>query len=189
MIGFRYRHDRERALPAWSGSTYTTGVPTTKEIAVTAGNARRAAAVRRIALLATAAIAVLAIAAPAALAKGWKIDIKNKVPGGGTARTTAKHCGKTKFGTWSFRGTLSMAGKSALIRWKTVISRDGAPHPTTAVSVTGSAPASGKAAVKQTFESLKYFYAPGSPPVVKTQLADGATFSTLVFRPRPAKRC
>jgi hypothetical protein len=153
-----------------------------KESALITGNHRRVASI-------VAALALLVGAPSAAVAKGWKLEIKNKFAGVGTAESTGRHCGRTKFGAWAFRGTLSLAGQTAQLRWKTAISQDGVRHPTSAVSVTGSAPESVKSQIQQTFSSLKYQYRSGAHPLVKITLPNGSTYATMAFRPRTTPRC
>jgi hypothetical protein len=150
--------------------------------------AGRALVKARRALVAGSTILLLAAAPTAAVAKGWTLQLRNHI-GKASTRTTAKHCGTTKFGTWSFRATITLEGRIALARWKTLITQDGAPHPTTGVTVTGSAPKSAKTTLKQTFSTIKFRYAAGAPPKLRTELPDGSTYSTLTFRPTPIRRC
>jgi hypothetical protein len=134
------------------------------------------------------AIALVGVTPALAQARGWKVQVNNRL---GTGRThmTGTHCGKTKFGTWSFKGTMTLEGKVARLRWSTRVTKDGAPHPTSNVRVTGTAPASAKTTLRQTFSSITYRYEAGSTPKLRTQMPDGSTFSTLTFRPKSTKHC
>jgi hypothetical protein len=143
---------------------------------------------RRLTLAFVAAVAFFATGSSAAHAKGWKLELKNSI-GGATTKTTGKHCGKTKFGTWAFRGTIALQGTVAQLRWKMIVTRDGALHPVTGVSVTGSAPASAQDTLRQTFGTLHFRYVAGATPKLTSQTPDGATFSTMTFRPKQSRRC
>ena len=139
------------------------------------------------ALAGGAALLLLGLAPTGALAKGWKLELNAKA-GRVTTHTTATHCGATKFGTWSFKGTLKYGGKYAQVRWKTQITADGAPHPTSGVTVTGTAPKSAKATLKSTLKSVQYRYVPGAKPKLQSQVGtDPAT--TVPFRPKATKHC
>jgi hypothetical protein len=134
--------------------------------------------------------ATLACAAPAAAsAAGWTLPVLHSHLAGFTTRTTAKHCGATKFGTWSFRASMKAEGAEAIIAWKAQVTKDGKPHPTTGLSVTGTAPDTAKEQLRQTFAPLRFRYVAGASPKLQTVAANGAVFATRSFKPRRAKRC
>ena len=139
------------------------------------------------ALASGAALLLLGLAPTAALAKGWKLELNAKA-GGVSTHTVATHCGATKFGMWSFRGTLKHGGEYAQVRWKTQITADGTAHPTSRVTVTGTAPKSAKATLKKTLKSVQYRYVPGATPKLQSQVGSEPA-TTVPFRPKATKHC
>jgi hypothetical protein len=134
--------------------------------------------------------AALAVAAPAtASAAGWRLPVLNNHLGAFTTHTTAKHCGGTKFGTWSFHSSMKAEGAVAIMVWKTRVTKDGAPHPVAGLRVTGTAPDTAKQQLRDVFAQLKFHYVAGSSPKLVSVAADGSVFSTRALKPRRVKRC
>jgi hypothetical protein len=146
--------------------------------------------VRSVLISVAAAIAIAAAVPPAAsAAKGWRLpSISNDVSG---LKTTSKatHCGKSKFGTWKWRGTMTAEGDVARLRWKVKVTKDGALHPLTAIRVSGSAPEAAKQAITSSLSAQRIRYLPGSPPQLETVAANGERAATREFRPSRTKRC
>jgi hypothetical protein len=145
-------------------------------------------AIRAFAAIATAA-AVTGTATATASAAGWKLPVLRNHVGAFTTRTTAKHCGATKFGNWSFHASMKAEGAAAILAWKTQVTKDGKPHPVTGLGVTGTAPDTAKEQLRQTFAALRFRYVGGSSPKLEAVQADGAVFSTRAFKPHRVKHC
>jgi len=141
----------------------------------------------RIAIVATVVITGLT-ASPALAAKGWKLPKLHQNLSGLDVTGSAKHCGKSKFGTWTFTGTMKAEGKVAHTKFKAKVTRNGAAHKVTHVSVTGDAPASAIQAIKQVIATEKLRYVAGSTPKLET-LSNGQRFAIRTFKPKRTKHC
>jgi hypothetical protein len=135
------------------------------------------------------ALGVAGTATATASAAGWALPVLRNHLGGFTTRTTSKHCGGTKFGTWKFHASMKAEGKEAILAWKTSVTKDGALHPVTGLHVSGSAPDSAKQALQQVFSTLKFHYVAGGSPKLVAVQPDGGVFSTRAFKPHRVKRC
>jgi hypothetical protein len=138
-------------------------------------------------IVVTAALAATAPAASAAA--GWRLPVLRSHLGGFDTRTTAKHCGATKFGAWAFHASMKAEGAEAIIAWKARVTKDGKPHPTVGLRVTGTAPDTAKEQLRQALAPLKFRYVAGSRPKLETVSADGGVFATRAFKPRRVKHC
>ena len=145
---------------------------------------------RTLAAVAVAATLAAAAAVPSAAsaAKGWKLPTFSTEQSGLKVSSSGKRCGKSKFGTWKFRGRMSAEGKYADIRWKVTVSKDGKAHPLTAVRVSGTAPESGQAGIKSSLSAQSVRYAAG-PPRLETLASNGELSATRQFQPKRTKGC
>jgi hypothetical protein len=142
-------------------------------------------------LISLAAAIAIAAAVPSAApaAKGWKLpNISNDVSG---LKVTGKaaRCGKSKFGMWRWRGTMSAEGKVAYLRWKVRLTKDGALHPLAKIRVTGTAPEVAQQAMKSSLSKQRMRYVPGSPAQVETVGSTGERAGIREFRPTRTRRC
>jgi hypothetical protein len=144
-------------------------------------------------LLPIALAVMLAIAAaaasPASAAKGWKLSTVSNDLSGLHVTGSAERCGKSKFGTWKFRGRMSAEGKYSNLRWKTKITKDGNPQPLTNIRVSGTAPAEAQEAIRGTLGAQRIRYIAGSPAQLETVGSNGERWSIREFKPKRTKRC
>jgi hypothetical protein len=133
----------------------------------------------------------IAVAAPpsASAATGWKLSTLSANSNGLQITTRAERCGEGKFGTWTFRQHIETDGKYANVRMKVKITKDGALHRAKGIRVTGTAPESAKATMRQTLRSQRTRYVAGSPARLEAVGADGGQVSARAFKPKRTKRC
>lgn len=141
-----------------------------------------------IALAVTIAVGA-ATPAVASAASGWKLPTLRSNNSGLQTTTKASHCGKSKFGTWTFRQRLATEGKVANVRMRIKITKDGKLHRGTGIRVTGTAPTSAKAAIRASLRSQRTHYVAGSPPMLEARSASGQHLSSRVFRPSRTRHC
>jgi hypothetical protein len=142
-----------------------------------------------VALAVTIAVGAAAMPSAASAATGWKLPTLHSNNSGVQITVKASHCGKSKFGTWTFRQHLVVEGKVANVRMRVKLTKDGKPHRGTGIRVSGTAPASAKAAMKASLRAQKTRYVAGSPAKLEAIASDGHTLSTRVFKPRHTKHC
>lgn len=140
-----------------------------------------------IALAATIAIGVV-VPSTASAAAGWQLPKVSFKLNGLDANSGAKRCGKSKFGTWRFRGRIKGEGKVARLRWRVKLTRDGRPHRIGAVRVTGSAPNRAKRAIANSLRAQRVRYVAGASPRIESISATGAVVSRRPFNTK-RKRC
>jgi len=139
-------------------------------------------------LVATIAIAAV-LPSSAFAATGWKLPTISSNVAGLKVDSGASRCGKAKFGSWRFRGTIRAEGKVAHVHWYARVTQDGAPHRLMGVRVTGTAPEAAKTAIANSLRGQRVRYLAGSTPRLETVTSSGERLSTRMFKPRRTKHC
>jgi hypothetical protein len=139
--------------------------------------------VRSLPIASAIAIASVAVPSAASAANGWKLSTITNSSQGFTITSSATRCSKSKFGTWKFHGRISGEGKFADSRFTVKITKDGKLHRPAHIRVTGTAPDSSKAAIKQNLQAQRLRYVAGSPPQLETLARDGGRAAIRAFQP------
>lgn len=137
---------------------------------------------RTIVPVAVVAAALATLPAAAEARSGWKLPAVVGTGGGVQNTSTAKRCGKKKFGTYRFTNRTS----TGAVRYSVEISRDGALNKPRRIRFSGRLDPALRSQTRTLLRTARYRYKDGK---VQSVMPDGSIQAQRPFNPARTRRC
>jgi hypothetical protein len=134
-------------------------------------------------MVALTAVLLVAVPAAATAAPAWRLPRAQSKVGDRVFTSTAKHCGASKFGKYTFRNGVRTSGRFGFVVFRVAITRNGALHEAQIIRFGGQLSDRQRAQTRRLLNRVSFRYVAGPPALVQTVFPNGSQQASRAFNP------